>query len=266
LSFFINPLRRLLGGPLEHAENFNVWEGNFFKQKTVDSSEVRQGTIRAMVDGRWQRYKIKKLPEPFMEWNLKARLESLNGIMKHKPPELAGPHSGMIASYGVGRKDSRFTLNNCVKGFGFTPKEEYINEKLKYIKDTSNAPMLKKMEFLKDIYKNPSLLNPHVQTSLELYTTPDFETHSFLNLIRNPQATIVFLSNPSYELRTIVRVINPNDKSANPYERKIVEWTNRIHSYFHGKFRKKFIGLICYVIEVFDNSPGKKEALGQRLI
>lgn len=265
VSVLLTPLRRLIGGPLEHAENINVWKGNLFKQETVDSSQFREGIIKAMVDGKWQKYEIRALPDAFIEWNLNSRLESFKDMMKGKF-RLAGPHSGMIASYGVGRKDSRFALNNAVKGFGFAPKEEYIDEKLQFMKDTIEESMPNKMEFLVELYKHPDVLNMNIQTSLELYSTPEFETHSFLNLIRNPQGTIVFLDNPSYEIRTIVRVIHPEDKTANHYERKIVEYTNLIHSYFHGKFSKDFTGLICYVIEVFDNSPGKKEAMGKRIV
>jgi len=266
LGVLLTPLRRLLGGPLEHAEYVHIWKENFFKQEAVDSSKAREGIIRAMVDGKWQKYEIRVLPDAFLEWNLNERLSNLDRMMKSEMPRLAGPHSGMIASYGIGRKDSRFTLNNAVKGLGFAPKEEFIDDKLKHLKDTFEDTPEKKMSFLMDIYKNPEVLNKNIQTSLELYTTPEFETHSFLNLIRNPQGTIVFLDNPSYEIRTIVRVIHPEDKTADSYERKIVEYTNLIHSYFHGKFSKKFIGLICYVIEVFDNSPGKKEALGKRIV
>jgi hypothetical protein len=266
LGVLLTPLRRLLGGPLEHAENIKIWKENLFKQETVDSSKARDGIIRGMVDGKWQKYEIRTLPDAFLKWNLNERLSNLDRMMKGEMSRLAGPHSGMIASYGIGRKDSRFTLNNAVKGFGFAPEEEFIDEKLKYMKDTFEDTAEKKMSFLIDIYKNPEVFNKKIQTSLELYTTPEFETHSFLNLIQNPQGTIVFLDNPSYEIRTIVRVIHPKDKTADSYERKIVEYTNLIHSYFHGKFSKKFIGLICYVIEVFDNSPGKKEAMGRRIV
>ncbi len=265
LSFLLNPLRRLLGGPLEHAENISIWKGDSFKQNTVDSTHFHEGFIRAMVDGKWHKYEIRALPDAFIEWNLNTRLESFKDMMKGKF-RLAGPHSGMIASYGIGRKDTHFTLNNAVKGFGFAPKEEFIDEKLTFMKDTIEEPMPKKMEFLIELYKHPEVLNTNIQTSLELYTTPEFETHSFLNLMRNPQGTIVFLDNPSYELRTIVRVIHPEDKTADSYERKMVEYTNLIHSYFHGKFSRNFIGLICYVIEVFDNTPGKKEAMGKRIV
>jgi len=265
ISVLLTPLRRLIGGPLEHAENINIWKGNLFKQESVNSSQFREGIIRARVDGKWQKYEIRALPDAFIEWNLNSRLESFKDMMKGKF-RLAGPHSGMIASYGIGRKDSRFTLNNAVKGFGFAPKEEFIDEKLQFMKDTIEESMPKKMEFLVELYEHPEVLNTNIQTSLELYSTPEFETHSFLNLIRNPQGTIVFLDNPSYEIRTIVRVIHPEDKTADHYERKIVEYTNLIHSYFHGKFSKDFIGLICYVIEVFDNSPGKKDGMGKRIV
>lgn len=268
LGFLLTPLRRLIGGPLEHAENMNIWKEDFFKQETVDSSRARYGMIRARVDGKWHKYQIRSLPDAFMEWNLNARLESFKDMMKGIF-RLAGPHSGMIASYGIGRKDSRFTLNNAVKGFGFAPKEEFIDEKLQYMKDTIETPMPQKMDFLVDLYKHPEILNASIQTSLELYSTPKFETHSFLNLMGNPQSTIVYLDIPSYEVRTIARLIHPEDKTADPYERKIVEYTNLIHSYFHGKFSKDFIGLICYVIEVFDNSPPSKErktSMGVRVV
>lgn len=266
LGVLLTPLRRLLGGPMEHAKNVNIWKNDFFRQNTVKTDNISNGKIKALVDDRWGTYDIVKLPEKFMKWNLESRLNAFDSMMKGKPP-LSGPHSGMIASYGVGRKDSKFTLNNAVKGFGFAPKRKYIDDKLEEMEKTKNNPMPQKIEFLKNLYKNPEILNPSIQTSLELYATPDFETHSFLNLVRNPQATIVFLDLPeSYELRTIVRVVHPDDKKADPYEQKIVKWINNIHSYFHGKFSKKFIGLICYVIEVFDNSPGQKEARGQRIV
>ena len=265
ISVLLTPLRRLIGGPLEHAKNINVWKRNLFKQESVNSSQFRECIIRARVDGKWQKYEIRALPDAFIEWNLNSRLESFKDMMKGKF-RLAGPHSGMIASYGIGRKDSQFTLNNAVKGFGFAPKEEFIDEKLQFMKDTIEESMPKKMEFLVELYEHTEVLNKNIQTSLELYSTPEFETHSFLNLIRNPQGTIVFLDNPSYEIRTIVKVIHPEDKTVDHYERKIVEYTNLIHSYFHGKFSKDFIGLICYVIEVFDNSPSKKEAMGRRVV
>ncbi len=256
---------KLFGGELEHSFKRNFWFDNSFKQKTIDTSNIEKDIIRARIDGKWREYSIIELPKEFMEWNIKRRLETLDNIKKGIPPDFAGPHSGMVASYGERRKDSLFSLNNAVKGIGFVPKKEYIKDMIKYMEDTYEANMDVKLEFLKKIYNEPEKLNKKIQSSLELYTTKDFETHTFLNLISNPIATIVFLDIPSYEIRTIARVIHPDDKMADDYEKDCVRYTNLIHSYFHGKFDKDFIGLLFYVIEVFDNTPGRKNALGKKL-
>lgn len=262
---FTGIFSKLFGGELEHSFKKSFWVDNSFKQKTLDTSNIDKDIIKARIDGRWKEYKVIELPEEFMEWNIKRRLETLEKIAKGIPPDFAGPHSGMVASYGERRKDSLFSLNNAVKGIGFVPKKDYIKDMIKYMEDTFESNMNVKLEFLKKIYKEPEKLNKKIQSSLELYTTKDFETHTFLNLMTNPVATIVFLDIPSYEIRTIVKLIHPEDNNANDYEKDCVRYINLIHSYFHGKFDKDFIGLIFYVIEVFDNTPGRKKGLGKKL-
>jgi len=264
--FFGGGITQLFGGEYEHSRKYHFWKNGKFSQKTVDSSEANNGIIRAKIDGRWREYSIRALPGKFMKWNVAKRLETLNKMMKGEEPSLAGPHSGMIASYGVKRRDSKFSLNNAVKGIGFVPKEDLIKEKIKYMRNTFSDSPMKKMEFIKSLYRNPEQLNDKLQVSLELYTTPDFETHSFLNLMANPIATIVFLDFPSFEIRTIARVIHPEDNTPGTYEKDCIKYTNMIHSYFHGEFKRQFIGLIFYIIEVFDNTPGEKDALGQRIV
>lgn len=256
---------KVFAGEFEHSFKKNFWADNSFKQKSVDTSRIDKDIIKARIDGRWREYKVIELTEEFMEWNIKRRLETLENISKGIPPEFAGPHSGMVASYGEKRRDSLFSLNNAVKGIGFVPKKEYIKDMIKYMQDTYEAKMDVKLAFLKKIYNEPEKLNRKMQSSLELYTTKDFETHTFLNLMSNPIATIVFLDIPSYEIRTIARVIHPDDKNADDYEIDCVKYTNLIHSYFHGKFEKDFIGLLFYVVELFDNTPGRKNALGKKI-
>ena len=255
----------LLAGKWEHAKNKHYWVDHFFRQDTVDSSRAERGIIKAKIDGKWNTYKIITLPEKFVEWNIKSRLEALKEMETGKMPSLAGPHSGMVASYGVGRLDSQFTLNNAVKGIGFVPHRNIIKERIKRMEDTFKAPMPEKLEFLQEIYKEKEKLDLTKQVSLELYSTPNFETHSFLNLMGNPVATIVFLDIPSFELRTICRVVHPEDRKAPEFEQDIVKYTNLIHSYFHGAFKKKFPALIFYVIEAFDNTPGEKDGMGRRI-
>ncbi len=238
---------------------------DFFRQKTVDTTNVQNGVIKARIDGKWQEYRIISLPKKFVDWNMKSRLKTLKEIEKGKMPEWAGPHSGSVASYGVGRQDSRFTLNNAVKGIGFVPHPEFIKDRIRNMEETIKSSMLEKLIFLQSIYQERDKIDFTKQVSLELYTTPNFKTHSFLNLMENPLATIVFLDIPSFELRTICKIVHPKDKNVAEFEMDIVKYTNLVHSYFHGKFTRAFPALIFYVIEVFDNTPGEMEGMGKRI-
>ncbi|MEA1986280.1 MAG: hypothetical protein U9N76_02170, partial [Candidatus Marinimicrobia bacterium] len=104
------------------------------------------------------------------------------------------------------------------------------------------------------------------QLSLELYSNPNFITQSFLNQLINPISTIVFLDAKSYKLKTIAQLIDPANPNLTDYEKDVVEYVNLIHSYFHGEFSIKFIGVIYHIIEVYDNSPGDKDAKGTRMM
>jgi len=258
-TFVSGKISKLFGGVMEHKEGKNYWEKGYFIQENV---KIGKNIIKAKIERKWYEFKTRELPQEFIEWSLKKRIKDIEKIKKGKMPELAGPHSGAVATYGAGRKDTQFTLNNAIKGIGFVPKEEKIEEIIKNIKKTAEAPMAEKLSFLKSLYQDgKTLFDMKKQVSLELYTTKDFETHTFLNIMENPVATIVFLDIPSFELRTIARIVHPKDKTATDYEKKILKYTNLIHSYFHGKFRRTFPVLIFHVIEVFDNSPGDKRGI-----
>jgi len=238
---------------------------DFFRQKTVDLTNIRNGIIKARIEGQWNEYKIIPLPDKFIEWNLKARLIALEGMTKGIMPPLSGPHSGCIASYGAGREDSHFTLNNAVKGVGFVPHPGFIKDRMQTMERTINAPMVEKLKFLRSLYQEKDKIDFTKQVSLELYTTPNFKTHSFLNLMENPLATIVFPDIPSFELRTICRIVSTEDADVSEDEKDILNYTNLVHSYFHGTFSGKFPVLIFYVIEIFDNTPGEKDGMGKRI-
>ncbi len=236
-----------------------------FRQNTVDISEVGNGIIKAKIEGQWNEYKIVRLPDKFIDWNFNARLIALSGMMKGVMPPLSGPHSGCIASYGVGREDSHFTLNNAVKGIGFVPHPAFIKDRIKTMERTIKSSMPEKLEFLQSIYQERDKIDFTKQVSLELYTTSNFKTHSFLNLMENPIATIVFLDIPSFELRTICRIVFPESSDVSENEEDILNYTNLVHSYFHGTFSRRFPVLIFYVVEVFDNTPGEMDGMGKRI-
>jgi hypothetical protein len=250
----------LFAGKLEHGKK-NFWQDGDFKQTSVDMSGYGKGLIKARIDNEWQEYKIRSASDSFKKWNTEKRIEFLETIKSGKMPELGGPHSGAVATYGLGRLDSRFTLNNAIKGIGLAPKDERIDEVIGRLRDTYESSMSEKMEVLKSFYEDPDNIDWRKQTSLELYATPDFETHTFLNVMDNPVATLVFLDIPSLELRTIARIVHPDDKTALTSEKKLLEFVNLAHSYMHGEFPRMYPLLVFYIVEEFDNTPGRMRGI-----
>ncbi len=263
--FFLSFILYIQGGELEHS-GMKFWEGNTFHQTTVDVSKSSEGIIRAKIDGEWQEFKIRRLPEDFIKWDFERRLETLKSIREHKSPPLSGPHNAMVASYGVRRFDTQFKINNAVKGMGFIPKPEKLPEVMELLKSTMDTTLSEKLRILERFYKKPEIFDFTKQVSLELYSTPEFETHTFLNQMANPAVSIVFLDIPCFEIKAIAQLLHPEDERLSDYERDVVEYVNLIHSYFHGKFKKRFIAVIYHIIEVYNNTPGTKQGMGRRVV
>lgn len=263
LAFLGNIPKMLWAGKLEHSKK-DFWKDKKFIQNSLDMSGYKNGMIKAKIDGDWKKFKIRKASDEFIKWNLEKRLKFLEDIKKGVMG-WGGPHQGAVATYGLGRLDSKFTVNNAIKGIGLAPKDENLDNAIKRLKDTFESPMPEKMDILKSLYeKDADYFDWRKQTSLELYSTPTFETHTFLNVMDNPVATVVYLDIPSFEIRTIARVVHPEDKSALPSEKKLLEFVNLAHEYMHGKFSRIFPLLLFYIIEEFDNTPGSK--LGIRTV
>ena len=236
-------------------------------QENIDMSKYGDKIIRAKVDGKWQKYKTVDVSEAFIEWNWERRLETLDKFRKHLPPSLDGPHNGVVATYGAKREDSQFIVNNAVKGIGFLPRKEKIKETIKMLKETNNNSFPAKLDTLTSMYEQgKELFDINKQLSLELYTNPNFITQTFLNQILNPVSVIVFMDIPCYKLKTVVQLFDPANPNLTEYEKDVVEYVNLIHSYFHGKFSKKFIAVVYHIIEVYDNSPSSKDARGTRIM
>jgi hypothetical protein len=261
IAVLVGKIPRLLwGGKWEHADK-SFWKGEMFFQKSVDVSGYSSGVIKARIDGTWEEYTIKEMSEAFRTWNTEKRLEFIEHIKTGKMPGWGGPHSGAVATYGLRRLDSHFTLNNAIKGIGLAPKDENLDEAIERLESTYEHPMPDKMDVLTSFYQKPDFFDWRKQTSLELYATPDFETHTFLNVMENPTATLVFVDIPSFELRTIVRIVHPDDATALPSEKKLLKFVNLAHEYMHGKFPRFYPLLLFYVIEEFDNTPGSKRGI-----
>lgn len=247
---------------LEGVVMDGFWTGGAFRQDCVDASGESNGSVRARVGGVWQEYRVTPLPGAFMEWNLNSRLEMLSGLSDlmsgrgGAPPSLAGPHNAAMATLGYRRADSILEVNNAFKGMGLCPARGIIRERITEMNQTMSAPMPEKMGFLQRMYSDASNFDLTKLISLELYSTPEFETHTFQNLMSEPSTSLVFLDSLSFEVRGIGQLVNHGDEEAGDYARNIVEYTNIAHSYFHGDFPRMFPGILVHVVEVFDNTPG----------
>lgn len=252
-----------------------TWKG-WFHQDNIDLSKYAEGVIKAKVEGKWQDLKVVNLPQGFLDWNFSRRREQLAEIKKMLTgegmgmgmarPEIAGPHNAIVASQGAKRKDSDFDLNNAVKGTGWLPRPEKLPDMIALLKSTWNDSMDKKVALLESLYTNETgIYDVTKQASLELYSQPSFETHTFLNQMVDPRVAVVFLDLPkSYELRCVVQMLHPDDPGLTEYERNVVDYINLVHDYFHGQAPRKSIGVIYHVVQVFDNSPGRMK--GKRIV
>ena len=247
-----------LGACESEQENVKLWNNNTFQQKTVDMSKYSEGIIKAKVEGKWKEFNIEELPDKFIEWNIKRRFETIEKIKKMQPPSLDGPHNAMVASHGRKRSDSQFSINNAVKGTGFIPKEENLKAIIKQLNSTIDNPFEKKIAILESFYENgDSIFDRTKLVSLELYSTPKFETQTFLNQMTDPGVALVFLDIPTFKIKSIAQLLHPDDPELTDYEKDVVEYINLIHSYFHGEFPRMFIAVLYHIVEVYDSSPGR---------
>ncbi len=252
---------RAIAGEMEQGST-ELWNSDSFLQDCVDVSSEAEGIIKAKVDGVWGDYNTENLPTEFLDWNLAARLEVLDKIMDMmtgqggSPPSLAGPHNAAMATRGARRNDSILSINNAFKGMGLCPHRGIIAEKIEFMRANAGAPMPAKIEFLKNLYSSSDNFDLTKLVSLELYSTPSFETHTFINLMHEPVTSLVFLDSKSYEVRGIGQLVDAEDSSCGEYPTQIVEYTNLAHSFFHGEFPRLFPGIVVHVLETFNNTPG----------
>jgi len=260
-AFLSSLAGKALAGEWEQGmEEF--WTDGTFRQNTVDASRETEGIVRALIDGTWEDFRTIQLPQPFMDWNLAGRLEVLENISLMfsgeggSPPSLAGPHNAAMATWGGSRADSRLEINNAFKGMGLCPGRLVIKDLLARMEELMSGGMGPRLQFLTELYSDSANFDLTKMISLELYSTPEFETHTFINLMERPTTSLVFLDNKSYEVRGIGQLVAPGDTEAGDYANDIVQYTNMAHTLFHGEFPKLYAGILVHITAVFDNTPG----------
>lgn len=248
--------------------NLSLWSGNISIRNSVHTPLQFEKNI-CIGD---KNYPLIDFPPAFLEWSIKSRKENLDIFRRMidgdrlAKPKLSGSHIGMVATYGAERNDSLFKINNAVKGFGFLPKESKIEKIIALLNAKKNAEMKEKLDLLESLYDDAvNIFDLDRMASLELYAEPEFETQTFINQMVNPECAVVFLDIPTYKIKSIVSLLDPQDSALNDYEKQLVQFVNLMHSFFHGKFPKKYITAVYFNVEIYNSSPGKKEGMGRRV-
>jgi hypothetical protein len=250
----------------------DFWQNGYCVQSSAETPAAHSKSIRARVDGEWDTLPLVDFPPQYWQWNRARRTEYLEVFRKmlsggeRQQPRLSGPHNGMVATWGMARNDSKFKLNNAVKGSGFLPKADKMAEITELLERNIDSDMLTKLNILDSLYQNAEdIFSPNQLVSLELYSEPGYNTQTFINQMLNPACVTVFLDIPTFKIKQIARLLHPLDPDLSAYEKSVVRYVNLIHSFFHGEFPRDYIAVIYYNIEIYDSSPGRKDARGTKI-
>jgi hypothetical protein len=159
-----------------------------------------------------------------------------------------------------------FHINNKIIGINCVPDKDHIkdlNEEMLDMIDTG-ADFKTKVAWLKGIHEQ-SIWRRDLQAGVEYFTTPEFETHTFLNLMENPASTLCYQGRydifTSFELRCIAQIVHPNNPDISDELLQIAKFPAILHGFYHDNV-PVVPGVLYWHIEEFDNSvadePGKR--------
>ncbi len=280
----------------------------YFAQKNIKTDWLADGYILARVDNGWWIYKTATYEDEFYTWWLEEKMWYYDRLLAYFSGETeeysipnGGHHHPMLATYGQksgGRRDSRFHLNNTPKGYTLIPKKEYLRDiinELNAIYDDPHASLPEDVfKFRREKYGQEALWDKNKFATLEVYTGHPFEegdwelgfkeTHTFQNIMKNPMATVTFMSlyntpggqsyfngeeghTPTFEFRGFCWMMSPHNPDLTQYEKDVCEYLNQAFSKYHG-LRNDFIANVFIVAEEFNNSPTDSAAfgLGKRVV
>ncbi len=235
--------------------------------RTVKVDRLDEGIITARVDSRWRQFKIIETEQKFRDFESNGMVNVYNKLLEGVIAMFGGVYCPTIISYGgIPRGDSKFTLNGACKFMFPCPKDtDTAQTMIDGLLERASNPTERRTWF-RDQFANQDLWNfsgllSRDETVLapgaaDKPDTPYRETHTFRNLMENPLAVILFVSNTdnqSFELRTIAHYVHQDDENANPYERKLAEFINTYANTSHG-LNAKFSAIIFHTVEEFNNS------------
>lgn len=161
-------------------------------------------------------------------------------------------------------------LNGSVKGIGFIPREEYLEEALaayiEHIKSYDPADKGYSNRGLKLLMK--WLYSEEAEKTVDfshIYSVEMAFKHSWANFQVNPEATLLFYQPPmlSFEVRGKMEIVGEHNElgSVSPYELPLIQqFINAQHDVYHAPNIERWVTRPAYkftVEEIYDNSANK---------
>jgi len=191
---------------------------------------------------------MKNIPSQFIKHIFTERKELICRALKGKCTRedfLIGflRHTPAVVSYGPAG------LNASIKGVGFILKDEYLPEITKKIINCLEKGIDRKeaLKIILELIYDENKVDFTKLTSIELA-----KRHTWINIQKNPVATLLFYIPPSmtYEVRCTV-TIHENDL--------YWKYVNAIHDLYHGGRKQrdwsKTPVYIFHIKEIYDNDP-----------
>ena len=209
--------------------------------------------------------------ELFFNWAFRTRAQTVQNLYDGKEMSKEKvflsfcSHDPALVSYGPAG------LNASIKGIGFMPKPEYLEETLEayinHIKTYDPEDKTYSMRGLTVLLKY--MYSPEAQSRVDFTCIGSLEMakdHSYINYKANPQATVLFYQPPmiSYELRGQMEIHDENDSGKREIYQQFI---NAQHDVYHAPNMERWLTRPAYVFrieEVYDNSA-TREGFGAKM-
>ena len=199
---------------------------------------------------------MSKMPQVFWEWAFVQRADFIRKMMDNQKMDEREIYLGFTRHTPAMVTNGPAGLNASIKGFGFVPRQEYIEKVTSALNSEIEEKESKPLKALWDNIYSPEASKNIDRTrliSLELARKHTFENVS----PGKTQCTLIYYQPPmvSFEVRGEVELACDD---------KIIDFANAIHDVYHKrpKGSKKNLAYTFFIREVFDNSVS---SFGKRL-
>jgi hypothetical protein len=224
----------------------------------IDENLIELKTPRSTVT-----IEVKELPKELIDWQLSARMELLEKLLKGDRITNFGSHLPVIVTKVT---EGTFTTNAAIKGVGLVPKTPYLDfyrEQFETIvkEEEKEERMQKGLELMLNLLKNPDKIDFRRFGSLEI-----FGGRTYKSILSDPRVTLHFSDFvKGFFVGYMINCVTQVFRERSPfYEFERAVRAPFLHAYFHLPIQRYLCAYSFWVCEVYEKTPGPKA--GRRLL